>query len=72
MLNLILLVETNMKTMKKLLPVAIALSAAAAPAMAEISATIGASSNYLFRGVTNSDDGSTVSGSVDWASDMGI
>jgi uncharacterized protein (TIGR02001 family) len=72
MLNLILLVETNMKTMKKLLPVAIALSAAAAPAMAEISANIGATSNYLWRGISLSNDDAAVSGGVDWASDIGL
>ena len=61
-----------MKTMKKLLPVAIALSAAAAPAMAELSANIGATSNYLWRGISLSNDDAAVSGGVDWASDMGL
>jgi uncharacterized protein (TIGR02001 family) len=61
-----------MKTMKKLLPVAIALSAAAAPAMAEISANIGATSNYLWRGITLSNGDAAVSGGVDWEADMGL
>ncbi len=61
-----------MKTLKKLLPVAIALSAASAPAMAELSANIGATSNYLWRGISLSNNDAAVSGGVDWASDIGL
>lgn len=61
-----------MKTMKKLLPVAIALSAAAAPALAEVSANITATSNYVWRGVSQTGNDAAVQGGVDWASDSGI
>jgi len=61
-----------MKTMKKLLPVAIAMSAIATPAMAEFSANIGATSNYVWRGVTQTNNGAAVSGGVDYEHESGI
>lgn len=61
-----------MKTMKKLLPVAIAMSAIATPAMAEFSANIGATSNYLWRGISLSGGDAAISGGIDWESDIGI
>ncbi len=41
-------------------------------AIAEVTANIGATSNYIWRGVTQSDDGTAVSGGVDYAHDSGF
>lgn len=41
-------------------------------ATAEVSANIGAASNYIWRGVTQSGDGPAVSGGVDYAHDAGF
>ncbi|MEN8214018.1 MAG: TorF family putative porin [Pseudomonadota bacterium] len=38
----------------------------------EFSANIGVTSNYLWRGVTQTDDGPAVSGGVDWSHNSGI
>jgi uncharacterized protein (TIGR02001 family) len=54
-----------MKTFKKLLPLTIA-ATVAAPAMAEFSANIGASSNYIWRGVSQTMDNAAISGGVDY------
>jgi len=60
----------------KMNKLAIAVSAAvmgfASVAQAEISANIGATSNYLWRGVTQTDDGAAVSGGLDYAHDSGF
>ncbi len=40
-------------------------------AMAELSANIGATSNYMWRGVTQSADGASVSGGIDYAHESG-
>lgn len=55
-----------MKTMKKLLPVAIALSAISAPALADMSANVTATSNYVWRGVSQTDNGAAIQGGVDY------
>jgi len=39
---------------------------------AELSANIGVTSNYLWRGVTQTDDGPAVSGGIDWSHDSGF
>ncbi len=52
--------------------VATALLAATGVAQAELSANIGVSSNYYFRGVTQTDDAAAVSGGLDWAHESGV
>lgn len=52
--------------------VAAATLAASGAAMAEFSGNIGATSNYLWRGVTQSGDDSAISGGIDYAHDMGV
>jgi uncharacterized protein (TIGR02001 family) len=60
----------------KLNKIAIACGAAlmgvTAVAQAEISANIGATSNYVWRGVTQTDDQAAISGGIDWSSDSGF
>lgn len=53
------------------LATAIALAAPMA-AQAEFSANIGVTSNYIFRGVTQTNDAAAVSGGLDYANDSGI
>ena len=49
------------------------MAAALAPAAnAEFSANIGATSNYLWRGVTQTDDGAAVQGGIDYAHESGF
>jgi uncharacterized protein (TIGR02001 family) len=49
------------------------LAALLAPAAhAELSANIGVTSNYMWRGVTQTDDGAAVQGGIDWAHDIGF
>lgn len=42
------------------------------PAVAEVEMNVGVSSNYLWRGVTQSDNGASVSGGIDYAADSGF
>ena len=50
-----------------------ALAVALAPAAhAEVSANIGVTSNYVWRGVTQTDDGAAVSGGIDFAHESGF
>lgn len=53
---------------------AVSLSALALPAVAaaEVSANIGVVSNYLFRGVTQTDDSAAVQGGLDYAHESGF
>jgi uncharacterized protein (TIGR02001 family) len=51
---------------------AAALMAGAGVAQAELSANIGASSNYYFRGITQTDDGAAISGGIDYAHESGF
>jgi len=44
----------------------------ASPTMAELTANIAASSNYLFRGVTQTNDEAAVSGGIDYSNDSGL
>lgn len=56
-----------MKKAKRMTLVAgLALATVAAPAMAELSANVAATTNYIWRGVTQSNDGPAVQGGVDW------
>lgn len=41
-------------------------------AAAEFSANIGAASNYVWRGATQTDDSAAISGGIDWAHDSGF
>ena len=41
-------------------------------AHAELSANIGVTSNYLWRGVTQTDDGAAIQGGIDWSHDSGF
>jgi len=41
-------------------------------ASAEIAANIGATSNYVWRGVTQTDDGAAVSGGLDYSNESGV
>jgi uncharacterized protein (TIGR02001 family) len=61
-----------MKMNKLALACGVALLGSAAVAQAEFSANIGATSNYMFRGVTLSNDQAAVSGGLDWAHDSGF
>ena len=60
--------------MKKLstLSVVMASVLASSNVMAEVSANIGAMSNYLWRGVTQTSDASSVSGGIDYAHKSGL
>ena len=62
-----------MMKMKKLgLFCGAALLGSASLAQAELSANIGVTSNYLWRGVSQTDDGPAVSGGIDWGHDSGF
>ena len=53
--------------------VAASLATVLAPAAhAELSANIGVTSNYMWRGVTQTDDGAAVQGGIDWGHDSGF
>jgi uncharacterized protein (TIGR02001 family) len=60
----------------KINPIALACSAAlvglSATAQAEFSANIGVTSNYLWRGVSQTADGPAISGGIDYAHDSGF
>ena len=56
----------------KQLALAVGALTLAGAASAEFSANIGATSNYLFRGVTQTDDGAAISGGLDYAHDSGF
>ena len=60
--------------MKKsiVLAVAAATSLTSVAAFADLSATAGAYSNYIFRGTTYSGDSAVVQGSLDWGNDSGL
>lgn len=51
---------------------ALILGSAASVGQAELSANIGATSNYLWRGVTQTDDGAAIQGGVDFAHESGF
>ncbi|WP_105200329.1 TorF family putative porin [Pseudoalteromonas sp. T1lg10] len=50
----------------------LALSLTSLASQAEVTANVAASSNYYWRGITQSDDGAAVSGGIDYASDTGF
>jgi uncharacterized protein (TIGR02001 family) len=47
-------------------------TALALPAQAELSANIGAVSNYVWRGATQTDDGPAIQGGIDYAHESGL
>ncbi len=49
----------------------LAASTVAAPAMAELSANIGVTNNYIWRGVTQSNDSAAVQGGIDYTGKQG-
>jgi uncharacterized protein (TIGR02001 family) len=61
-----------MKMNKLALACGVALLGATAVAQAELSANIGVTSNYVWRGATQTDDGAAVSGGIDWAHGSGF
>ena len=61
-----------MKMRKFIIACGTALLGVSSLAQAELSANIGATSNYLWRGVTQTDDGPAISGGIDWAHDSGF
>jgi len=61
-----------MKIKTTALAVSVALLGLSAPAFAEVSMNIGATSNYIWRGVTQTDDKAAVSGGLDWSADSGL
>lgn len=61
-----------MKMNKLALACGVALLGSSAIAQAEVTANIGVTSNYVWRGMTQTDDKAAISGGVDWASDSGF
>lgn len=61
-----------MKISKVAMVCGVAFMGLSAQSMAEISMNIGATSNYVWRGATQTSDESAVSGGLDWSSDVGI
>jgi uncharacterized protein (TIGR02001 family) len=64
--------RTNEKSNKKLLPAAIVAASVATPALAEFDMDLGVTSNYMFRGVTRSDNGPAVSGGLNYQHESGF
>ncbi|MEN8178524.1 MAG: TorF family putative porin [Pseudomonadota bacterium] len=61
-----------MKINKIALACGVAMLGVSVHSMAEVSMNIGATSNYIWRGVTQTEDAAAISGGVDWASDIGL
>jgi uncharacterized protein (TIGR02001 family) len=61
-----------MKRVTKSVIAAAVLAAVSSAAMAEVEMNVGATSNYIWRGVTQSTDLAAVSGGVDYANDSGF
>ncbi len=61
-----------MKTKALAIACGAALLGGASMAQAELSANIGATSNYLWRGATQTDDGPAISGGIDWSHESGF
>jgi len=61
-----------MKMNKIAMAVGAAVMGLSAAAQAELSANIGVTSNYIWRGVTQTNDGAAVSGGIDYANDSGF
>ena len=61
-----------MKMNKLALACGVAMLGFSSVAAADVSMNIGATSNYIFRGVTLSGDEAAISGGADWSSEMGL
>ncbi|MEN8169411.1 MAG: TorF family putative porin [Pseudomonadota bacterium] len=61
-----------MKNMTKSLIAAAVLAATSTAVMAEVSMNVGATSNYLFRGISASADNAAVSGGIDYSHEVGV
>jgi uncharacterized protein (TIGR02001 family) len=61
-----------MKNMTKSLIAAAVLAATSTAAMAEVSMNVGATSNYIWRGVSQTMDQAAISGGLDYAHDSGF
>lgn len=57
---------------KRILGLTLGLAVISSPALAEVSANFGVTSNYLWRGVTQSADGPSVSGGLDYSHESGF
>lgn len=61
-----------MNTLKKVFPVAIAALFGSTIGVADISGNLGVTSNYLWRGITQTNDKAAVSGGIDYTNDSGF
>lgn len=61
-----------MKMKKIALACGVAMLGMSVQSFADISMNIGATSNYIWRGVTQTDDGAAISGGLDWSHDSGF
>jgi uncharacterized protein (TIGR02001 family) len=61
-----------MKLNKLALACGVAMLGLSSLAAADVSMNIGATSNYVWRGVTQTGDASAISGGVDWSHDSGV
>jgi uncharacterized protein (TIGR02001 family) len=61
-----------MKMNKLAMACGVALLGMSAQTMAEVSMNIGATSNYVWRGMTQTNNESAIQGGLDWSSDMGL
>jgi uncharacterized protein (TIGR02001 family) len=61
-----------MKNLTKSVITAAVLAATSSVAMAEVSMNVGVTSNYMWRGITQADDGAAVSGGADYAHESGV
>jgi len=61
-----------MKINKLALACGVAMLGMSAQSMAEVSMNIGATSNYIWRGVTQTDDAAAISGGFDWSAESGL
>lgn len=63
--------EKRMRTMKKVIGLAMLASAAAVGAAnAEVTASVSLTSDYVFRGISQTDGGAAIQGSFDWSNDQ--
>lgn len=61
-----------MKLKKIALACSVALLGMSAQTFAEVSMNVGVTSNYIWRGVTQTNDAAAVSGGVDWSGESGL
>lgn len=61
-----------MKIKTTALVCSVAMLGLTAPAFAEVSMNIGATSNYVWRGISQTDDAAAISGGLDWSGASGL